>query len=46
MKRYETQPAKHRHFGTSKRFETSKDAIPKGLDEKEFEQWLWRSEDE
>ena len=35
-------PAKHRNFGASNRWKTTKGLIPKGLDTVGFEKWLWR----
>jgi SET domain len=35
-------PAAHRNFGASKRWQTAKKLVPKGLDANEFEKWLWR----
>ncbi|KAL9101671.1 MAG: hypothetical protein Q9163_003092 [Psora crenata] len=35
-------PAGHRNFGASKRWKTAKKLVPKGLDTREFEKWLWR----
>jgi hypothetical protein len=44
MKDFRTNPNTHRNFGASKRWRTNKTAVPKGLSETEFENWLWRSQ--
>jgi hypothetical protein len=44
MKDFQAKPNTHRNFGASKRWRTSKSAVPKGLGETEFEDWLWRSQ--
>jgi hypothetical protein len=35
-------PTHHQSFGISKRWRTMKTGVPKGLEEKEFEEWLWK----
>ncbi|ESZ94009.1 hypothetical protein SBOR_5587 [Sclerotinia borealis F-4128] len=42
MKGFMERPAMHRNFGASSRWKTLKGLVPKGLDEEEFERWLWR----
>ncbi|KAI4665610.1 uncharacterized protein J4E78_003072 [Alternaria triticimaculans] len=44
MKGLMNNPASHEYFGMSKKWKTAKDAIPRGLDKKDFEKWLWRLE--
>lgn len=42
MKRSIHSPTQHQSFGVSKRWSTKKGIVPKGLDEKEFDEWLWK----
>jgi hypothetical protein len=42
MKGFMGRPAEHQNYRVSKRWRTSKSAVPKGLGDKEFEEWLWR----
>jgi hypothetical protein len=35
-------PTGHRNFEASKRWQTAKRLVPKGLDTDEFEKWLWK----
>lgn len=42
MKSLMDNPTQHRGFGVSKRWITTKSRVPKGLDEKEFDEWLWK----
>jgi hypothetical protein len=37
-------PAMHRNFGASRRWQTNKRLVPKGLNKDEYEKWLWRRE--
>jgi hypothetical protein len=34
-------PSTHQDFGLSQKWKSKKNAIPRGLNEKEFEKWLW-----
>jgi hypothetical protein len=43
MKSFIADPATHICFGISKRWRTTRSAVPKGLSEEDFEKWLWRS---
>jgi hypothetical protein len=43
MKAFNANPAMHRNFEVSKRLRTAKTAVPIGLMEDEFENWLWRT---
>ncbi|KAK6362553.1 hypothetical protein TWF730_000011 [Orbilia blumenaviensis] len=40
--RLRENPEGHRNFGASRRWKKGKGMVPKGLDEKEFEKWLWK----
>jgi hypothetical protein len=42
MKSLIRNPTHHQSFGVSKRWKTTKTGVPKGLEEKEFEEWLWK----
>ena len=42
MKSLMERPAAHRNFGASRRWQTAKKLVPKGLDVDEFEKWLWK----
>ncbi|KAF1837749.1 SET domain-containing protein [Decorospora gaudefroyi] len=43
-KNFMQHPAQHLNFGASKRWRTTKTAVPKGLNGEQFEKWLWRSQ--
>lgn len=42
MKSLIHNPSHHQSFGVSKKWRTMKTGVPKGLKEKEFEEWLWK----
>ena len=42
MKKLMENPAEHLNFGASTRWKTLKGLVPKDLDPKGFEKWLWR----
>ncbi|PSS28173.1 hypothetical protein M430DRAFT_32646 [Amorphotheca resinae ATCC 22711] len=39
---YVADPRKHKGFGKTQDWKTDLDQIPKGLDDEDFEKWLWR----
>jgi hypothetical protein len=43
MKAFKANPSMHRNFWASNKMRTAKTAVPKGLDDGDFEKWLWRS---
>ena len=42
IKNLVANPAAHRNYGTSRKWKTTKEQVPKGLDADEFEHWLWK----
>jgi len=42
MKGLMFNPAAHSSFGFSRRWRTAKELVPQGLDDGDFEKWLWR----
>ncbi len=42
LKRFVEYPQRHAYFGVSSRWRSLVDMVPTGLDEGEFEKWLWK----
>ncbi|KAF4894958.1 SET domain-containing protein 5 [Colletotrichum fructicola] len=42
LQRYAQNPASHALYGTSKRWAQKADNVPRGLNDQDFEKWLWR----
>ncbi|KAH6668857.1 hypothetical protein B0J14DRAFT_629067 [Halenospora varia] len=43
MKGFMENPNQHGNFGVSNRWTSRKSMVPKGLNDEEFEKWLWRA---